>query len=383
MPRCTNCSRESPEGSLFCLNCGTRLGAAPQPQTPASAGGLSNTGLCAQCGTQNPAGMNFCRQCGGNLAQPPSTGPRPAAAGGMTACHNCGGQTPVGFAFCQQCGTKLAAAPPSAPPSAPPYGGPPAQAAGVIGGQIGGGLTSGEVVAPTLAATGQPVSGKPTDVEASVAWGTLISVNRDGTDGERFPMRGEFAVVGRSGADINFEDDTFLAPRHARLEHGDNGARVIPLDKMNGVYRRLASAEPIADGTMLLVGREVMRFELVSPEERDAAPLVRHGVHMFGSPPREPWGRLMQMLPNGGVRDVRFLNDHEIVIGREDGDMVFEDDAFLSRRHAAFRWQGGRCVVEDLASSNGTFVRLEGSRALKPGDHLRMGDQLFRYEPGM
>ena len=101
---------------------------------------------------------------------------------------------------------------------------------------------------------------------------------------------------------------------------------------------------------------------------------------LFGSPPREPWGRLVQILPSGGVRDVRYLHDEEIVIGREEGDLVFSDDAFLSRRHATVTTDGKRVVVTDLGSSNGTFVRLAGPHPVKNGEHLRMGDQLFRIE---
>ena len=101
---------------------------------------------------------------------------------------------------------------------------------------------------------------------------------------------------------------------------------------------------------------------------------------MFGSPPRRPWGRLSQLLPNGGIRDVRHLVDSEVVIGRQEGDLVYEDDPFLSRRHAALRWKDGRCILEDLESSNGTFVRISSPVTLKAGDHLPMGDQLFRFE---
>jgi pSer/pThr/pTyr-binding forkhead associated (FHA) protein len=103
---------------------------------------------------------------------------------------------------------------------------------------------------------------------------------------------------------------------------------------------------------------------------------------MFGSPPRAPWGRLLQVLASGGLRDVRHLQGAEVVIGREDGDIVFRDDEFLSRRHAVMRWQGNHCVLEDLKSSNGTFVRVRGPQLLDSGDTLRMGDQMFRIELG-
>ena len=46
---------------------------------------------------------------------------------------------------------------------------------------------------------------------------------------------------------------------------------------------------------------------------------MRHGVALFGSPPREPWGRLVQIIPSGGHRDVRHLavllaaaNEHKV-----------------------------------------------------------------------
>ena len=80
------------------------------------------------------------------------------------------------------------------------------------------------------------------------------------------------------------------------------------------------------------------------------------------------------------MRDVRHLADDEVVIGREEGDLVFADDAFLSRRHCTITWDGQRATITDLTSSNGTFVRLTGPLTIRAGEHVRMGDQLFRIE---
>jgi hypothetical protein len=157
---------------------------------------------------------------------------------------------------------------------------------------------------------------------------------------------------------------------------------VVPIDMLNGVYRRIRAAHMIPGGTQLLIGREVLRFELIEEEEREVVSLLRHGVAMFGSPPRKPWGRLIQLLANGSWRDVRHLHGSEVILGREEGDIVFRDDEFLSRRHVALRWQNGQCVLEDLKSSNGTFIRLRGPQPLEHGDVLRMGDQMFRIELG-
>ncbi len=241
--------------------------------------------------------------------------------------------------------------------------------------------------APPLAALAAqpmplPLPGPPT-IPNPVAWGTAVLVNRDGSDGTRFPLSGEYLIVGRNGADIAFEEDRFLARQHARIERAaDGGVKALPLDNLNGVFRKVDAPVEVTDGMMILVGREVLRYEKVDAEERVVHPLVRHGVALFGSPPREPWGRLVQIVPSGGYRDVRHLATDEIVLGREEGDLVYRDDAFMSRRHAAMTWDGKKATLTDLTSSNGTFVRIAGPTSLKHGDHLRMGDQLLRIELG-
>jgi pSer/pThr/pTyr-binding forkhead associated (FHA) protein len=55
----------------------------------------------------------------------------------------------------------------------------------------------------------------------------------------------------------------------------------------------------------------------------------------------------------------------EMAIGRQDGDLVLEDPE-VSRRHAMLRPSGESVVVEDLDSTNGTFV----NRGTDPRPHL-------------
>lgn len=312
-------------------------------------------------------------------------GPGQAAPGGPMPCPRCGTAAQPGFAFCQQCGLHLQAAQPTDPGASarprPPSAAPPVGRAPTAGNQApidpqAATLATDGVRAGSIAAPGpQP--------QAGPAWGTAILVNRDGSDGQRYPLAGEYLVIGRGGADIAFDDDRFLGRPHARLERGADGAvTVVPIDTLNGVFRKADAPVELADGAMILVGREVLRFERVEAEEAKVHPLVRHGVALFGSPPREPWGRLLQVVPNGGHRDVRHLAAEEVVLGREEGDLVFRDDAFMSRRHAALTWDGRTAQVTDLGSSNGTFVRITGPAPLKHGDHVRMGDQLLRIELG-
>ena len=334
-----------------------------------------------------------------NLGGGGAPGASPMSTPGAVMCPRCGSPTPPSSAFCQQCGLHMGALQPTDPGANAPRARTPSSAGTVRppvnvdpqGATIAqDGLRAGGVPAMNtpMAASGPsqprpPSSGGDPAARQAQSWGTAVLVNRDGSDGERFALQAEYTTVGRSGADIAFDDDRFLARQHARIERANDGnVRITPMDTLNGVFRKTNAPTDLLDGMTVLVGREVLRYERVETEERVVHPLVRHGVALFGSPPREPWGRLVQIVPSGGYRDVRHLVTEEVVLGREEGDIVFRDDAFMSRRHAAVTWDGKKASITDLGSSNGTFVRVTGTTQLKHGDHIRMGDQLLRIELG-
>jgi pSer/pThr/pTyr-binding forkhead associated (FHA) protein len=103
---------------------------------------------------------------------------------------------------------------------------------------------------------------------------------------------------------------------------------------------------------------------------------------LFGTPLRSPWGRLRQITAAGTSRDVYHLTRSDLMIGREQGDIIFSDDEFMSRRHAQLQFRGNRAMITDQGSSNGTYVRLTGQFALDAGQMIRLGDELLRFEPG-
>jgi len=73
----------------------------------------------------------------------------------------------------------------------------------------------------------------------------------------------------------------------------------------------------------------------------------------------------------------------EVVIGRQDADLVLEDPE-VSRRHAVLRRTGESVVIEDLDSTNGTFVKGERIRrpiTVGPGDQVRVGRTTLEIEP--
>jgi pSer/pThr/pTyr-binding forkhead associated (FHA) protein len=71
------------------------------------------------------------------------------------------------------------------------------------------------------------------------------------------------------------------------------------------------------------------------------------------------------------------------VLGRGDAAEIRLDDPFASSRHARVVLQGGVVVLEDLGSTNGTYLNEELLRGLAPlhhGDRVRIGDSEFTYE---
>ena len=418
MPRCGTCGKVNRDGAVFCQDCGVRMPTVaddipktrvvqqsdrPVPQAVAAAGSGPNlapaTLPCGSCGAQNPIGMNFCKMCGGKLGV--SINPvqaTPPAQVAKTACPSCGGLTPASYQFCQHCGVKMAEAMqragsnPSAAAIASTIAVPPTPPAGMraVAAQASVQTFSkpepvARVVSTPIPATAsspgtKPRGGIPTAQAVPISRARIVSLRPDGTDASSVIFEGEALDLGRSEGSLKFESDPYLAARHARLERRERSYFLYPLDFVNGVFVRIREPQTLIDGDSFLVGRQLLRFEVPLDEERDARPAIELGVAVFGSPLRPAWGRLRQLTVAALTLDVYYLTRPEIIIGREEGNIRFLDDEHMSRKHAALTDQRGRTMLEDLGSSNGTYLRVRQPRELRSGDLIRMGDQLLRFE---
>jgi hypothetical protein len=73
----------------------------------------------------------------------------------------------------------------------------------------------------------------------------------------------------------------------------------------------------------------------------------------------------------------------EAVLGRGDNANIRLEDPFASARHAQIFEQGGILAIQDLGSTNGTYLNeeiLQTPRPLHPGDRVRIGDSEFSFE---
>ena len=336
---------------------------------------------CPRCGAENARNMQFCRTCGSDLtasnggraAAPAAGSPQgmPAslapmrsapAAGGATggqACRRCGGLSDPLARFCKFCGSPFDGVP----------GPGPAQASDAA---------QRAVASSPVASHGAHAELGPTQqLRAQV-----VVIHRDGSEGGVYALEAGQSDIGSRQGDIVLPDDPYLSPRHARIERRGDTFVLRDLESVNGFYVRLRDPVELTRGDMFLIGQQVLRFEVLPETERRVGPAKQHGVMVFGTPELPRLARVAQYTTEGLERDVHYLYRDETVFGREQADVVFAEDPFLSRRHAAITMdrESMRFALRDLGSSNGTAIRCRAERALQHGDQFRLGRHLFRFD---
>ena len=93
-------------------------------------------------------------------------------------------------------------------------------------------------------------------------------------------------------------------------------------------------------------------------------------------------------ITGGNAAGQTITLEQELVIGRSTPGLgSLGGDSEISRVHARiFHDPSGRLTVEDLGSTNGTFVngnRISGQQALNPGDQVRVGQTTMSVEGGV
>jgi hypothetical protein len=92
--------------------------------------------------------------------------------------------------------------------------------------------------------------------------------------------------------------------------------------------------------------------------------------------------RLVVASVPGLARGMSYDVAEGAVLGRGDVEIQLEDP-FASSQHARLTRQGSILVIEDLGSTNGTYLNddlLRGPQPLHAGDRVRIGDSTFTYE---
>jgi hypothetical protein len=93
--------------------------------------------------------------------------------------------------------------------------------------------------------------------------------------------------------------------------------------------------------------------------------------------PERQAGWRLRVIEPAARRGETHTIDREVTVGRGGGcALVLSDDTYVSQLHARLFQQNGEGYVEDLGSTNGTYVngkQITGVTRLKRGDHVQFG----------
>ena len=344
--------------------------------------------ICAYCGRDNEAGAQFCMDCGKSLDKsggakaaaavaPPARAsavpgtrevatPATAPLKGDAACPFCNAKVSAALPFCPHCGRRL-----TAPGSGP--------ACGRCASPVAAGTRFCAVCGAPLAQFLPFRASAPPTTRTNLAI-TLVLLDEVGNVVQRFDRKTLDTTIGRQDGDIRFPDDPFMSPLHAKLSWEQDHLVVRDLGSRNGTWVFVEAPHRLADGDLLLIGAQVIRFRRLGypgPHAPDADATRRMG----SLTPSADIASLTQLRSDGSVRDVVQLSPgRDIRVGRERGEWVFPYDPSMSAEHALVRSEDADFVVVDAGSRNGIALAARGDISLQHNSRILVGDKLLRIE---
>jgi pSer/pThr/pTyr-binding forkhead associated (FHA) protein len=299
--------------------------------------------VCGSCDAFNEMSASACSACGASLvnsAGSPGASSRrveePMEQARNFICQECSSPVPSGHKFCGSCGAPV----------------------------------------PDSVQSADTAFFSPMQDEGKAR---LVLVRGEGgVEGLTYVIASDEYVAGRDEGEILFPDDRFVSAKHATFRYEGDGLVVVDEGSENGVYARVTLPVKLSAGDVFLAGEQLFRLEGPVP---DAPPAGADGTLFYGSPIRPSSFRVVQILEGGVEGMVTCARGESCVIGREEADLNFPLDIFMSRNHSRVSVNAdGTFRLEDLDSRNGTYVKVAGRRSLVDGDFLFLGRELLRVE---
>lgn len=213
----------------------------------------------------------------------------------------------------------------------------------------------------------------------------VSALDREGREVGRFELVAGELTIGRDADRQLVLPSASVSRRHARVYLDGGQPCIVDEGSANGVIVdgvRITQPTYVNAGTRIDVAEFQLAIEPLGAVETMQPPPLPRTTPAPGTAPSLP---AMRLVAEGGPYDGRVfeVTGAELSVGRAvDNDIVL-DDPSLSRKHAKLHRRGpAELEVEDLGSSNGSFVnsRKVGRGTIHPGDTVRFGELGFRVE---
>jgi class 3 adenylate cyclase/pSer/pThr/pTyr-binding forkhead associated (FHA) protein len=206
----------------------------------------------------------------------------------------------------------------------------------------------------------------------------VARVSPDGSLGVRYAIDRPGMIAGQTG-EIPLVDDPLVAPQHARFTQLGNGVYVEDIGGPQGVYLRVREPYHLKEGDTIQIGRQKFRFVTQAAEPPIAPNVSAGGTALFPGGVTPASLSSLIHLDAKDQEDGRYaLQGTETSFGRSKGTHTFPDDLYMSTTHARIMVQGGEYFLDDLGSTNGTFVRIRKRALAREGDTVMLGSQMLR-----
>jgi len=205
----------------------------------------------------------------------------------------------------------------------------------------------------------------------------LQLIGGDGSVGNEYPVQ-ESLTIGRTKGDVTFTTDPSLAPLNARVFVEKGQLYVEDLSGgVESVFVKLAGSYTLQNDDIVLLGQQVFRFREVA-EAMSAITRVGASLAAISSALQGPVAEMLRLDESGQGKDSFPVHESEVQFGRTQGTYSFGEDKLMSRLHARILQRGEDFVLEDMGSTNGTFVRVRGKTSLQAGTAVLVGGKLLR-----
>ncbi|MBC8074114.1 MAG: FHA domain-containing protein [Deltaproteobacteria bacterium] len=221
-----------------------------------------------------------------------------------------------------------------------------------------------------------PTDRRPVSVTTAVAIppcaAVLVELAADGYPGQGTPSavhfigRGGSIDVGRACAGPG-AGDPYLDDWHASLASHGEGLMLHEAGSRGGVWMRLSAPRWLQGGDRFRIGQQFLAFDAVDGVDDRG----RHGGAERGR---------IQCVADARRVGIAIAICDTTVLGRAGTDVVLGDDPYVSVAHCRLAPIGDGVQLEDLGSSNGTWVRLRCGEVIPFGALVAIGRSTYRVE---